>query len=46
MVVVSDWTMRLLSLSRSALGGRGFRLTLGGLKHVHGFRSAWLCVSY
>ena len=37
--------MRLLSLSRSTLGGRGFRLALGGLKCGHDFRLAWPWVS-
>ena len=30
--------VRLLSLSRSALGGCGFKLALGGLKRGYGFR--------
>ena len=43
--LISDRTVRLLSLSRSTLGGCGFRLALGGLKRGHGFRSAWPWVS-
>ena len=37
--------VRLLSLSRSTLGGCGFRLALGGLKRGHDFRLAWPWVS-
>lgn len=45
MALVSDQTVRLLSLSRSTLGGHGFRLALGGLKCGHDLKSMWLWVS-